>query len=156
MPQNGMHPRPFIIIKPFHKMDAYGILLLLINCATKWDASETHGDICREPCSDSPKAHQWRTKGAPGRTKGAPVRTQKCTSAHQSAPMRTKGSPTRTKGSPASHPRRTSSALSSAFSGPPSVPQRRQKRRLEQCPEPRQRRRLNGAGVTPEPRLNCA
>ena len=103
MPQNGMHPRPFIIIKLFHKMDAYGILLLLINCATKWDASETHGDICREPCSDSPKAHQWRTKGAP-------VRTQKCTSAHQSAPTCTKGAPTRTKGSPASRPRLTSVA----------------------------------------------
>ena len=152
MPQNGIHPRPFIIIKPFHKMDAYGILLLLINCATEWDASETHGDICREPCSDSPKAHQWRTKGAP-------VRTQKCTSAHQRAPKAHQRAPKahqrRARGSPASHPRRTSSALSSAFSGPPSVPQRRHKRRLEQCPELRQRRRLNGAGVT-EPRLNYA
>ena len=83
MPQNGMHPRPFIIIKPFHKMDAYGILLLLINCATKWDASETHGDICREPCSDSPKAHQWRTK--------------RCTNAHQ----------LRTRVAPAAHQQRT-------------------------------------------------
>ena len=84
MPQNGIHPRPFIIIKPFHKMDAYGILLLLINCATKWDASEKW--YLQEPCSDSPKAHQWRTKGAPVRTKGAPVRTnshQRAWTAHQ-------------------------------------------------------------------------
>ena len=78
-------------------MDAYGILLLLINCATKWDASEKW--YLQEPCSDSPKAHQWRTKGAPVRTNSH----QRAWTAHQwPAPARLNGAtPARLNGAPA-------------------------------------------------------